>query len=177
MKRDERLQFAKIILVSHKKEDYFVLCNLGFEQILWFEDIEKAAFYFNKHPENLGNYDVFFNRHVRGQYNSKFQDLLWENKEYILRVELYQYRYDRPKETIELKRKREYKVNIYSDKKPRELQYDCIIGEKKYTNVTTSFVFASMMKHLERKGLHANCTIDSFGNSKQRKRALNKTKT
>lgn len=105
MKRKELLQFIKIILVSHKREDYTLLCNYGFKKILWFNDIEEAAIYFVGNPKILGEYDVFFEQYIRGKCNSNLLNLLWENKESILRVELYHYRFFRPKETIELYKK------------------------------------------------------------------------
>lgn len=56
---------ANILLVSSCEEDYEALKNYGFENISYFRSIKRADEYFNNHPEEINNYDIY----LRGNHS------------------------------------------------------------------------------------------------------------
>ena len=136
MKERHVLKFAKILLISQKKEDYICLQNVGFQRITCFSSPKEAFAFFANCPEKIKEYSALIERYTRGVDFLSFRQLLWENKTTLIRVELYEERSLSFKDTEEAIVEKFFNgVKISCCPFRQDLKQKCVIDSKRFTNI------------------------------------------
>lgn len=155
MKEEYILRFTKMILVSNEKEDYDKIKAFGFRKITWFKSPDSAYLFFKDKKEQLKEYSVYFEHAKRGSTSVELRNLLWENKENILRVELYLNRYSINKfqEEFAIKAEKIHGVEIIREYYPEELSKEYILNGRAYSFTNYSQILKQVLVFLKEKDL------------------------
>lgn len=152
MKERHVLKFAKILLISQKKEDYICLQNVGFQRITCFSSPKEAFAFFANCPEKIKEYSALIERYTRGVDFLSFRQLLWENKTTLIRVELYEERSLSFKDTEEAIVEKFFNgVKISCCPFRQDLKQKCVIDSKRFTNIPMDKICELLLRKLKNK--------------------------